>query len=45
MKRREEGALHYATKLREQFKEHPEIRRIQRHRHVPSSVYKYVYCR
>ncbi|CAJ0963332.1 unnamed protein product, partial [Mesorhabditis belari] len=39
MTKREESALQYSEKLREQFKEHPEIRRIQRHRHVPGSIY------
>ncbi|CAJ0581799.1 unnamed protein product, partial [Mesorhabditis spiculigera] len=37
--KREDAALKYAQKLRQQYKEHPEIRRIQRHRHVPSSVH------
>ncbi|VDM54502.1 unnamed protein product [Angiostrongylus costaricensis] len=36
---REKAAFMYNEKLREQFKEHPEIRRIARHRNVPRSIY------
>ncbi|KAK6029502.1 Sof1-like domain protein, partial [Ostertagia ostertagi] len=35
---REKAAFDYSEKLREQFKEHPEIRRIARHRNVPKSI-------
>ncbi|VDO29705.1 unnamed protein product [Haemonchus placei] len=35
---REKAAFAYSEKLREQFKEHPEIRRIARHRNVPKSI-------
>ncbi|KAE9420075.1 hypothetical protein Angca_005959 [Angiostrongylus cantonensis] len=36
---REKAAFMYNEKLREQFKEHPEIRRIARYRNVPRSIY------
>ncbi|VDL82848.1 unnamed protein product [Nippostrongylus brasiliensis] len=35
---REKAAFEYSEKLREQFKEHPEVRRIARHRNVPRSI-------
>eukprot|EP00123_Amoebidium_parasiticum_P000808 comp11710_c0_seq1/m.6274 comp11710_c0_seq1/g.6274 ORF comp11710_c0_seq1/g.6274 comp11710_c0_seq1/m.6274 type:complete len:447 (-) comp11710_c0_seq1:479-1819(-) len=37
---REKASLHYAEKLKETFKHHPEIRRISRHRHVPKAIMK-----
>lgn len=37
---REEAAFNYNSKLKERFQHHPQIRRINRHRHVPRSVYK-----
>lgn len=39
---REKAAFEYNEKLREQFKEHPEIRRIARHRQIPKSVFRFV---
>ena len=37
---RERASLHYAAKLRHQYRWHPNIRRIARHRHVPRMIYK-----
>ncbi len=37
---REKVALNYAAKLRHQYRFHPKIRRIARHRHVPKMIYK-----
>jgi len=36
---REERAMRYADKLKEKFHEHPEIKRVARHRHVPKHIY------
>ncbi|PAV91563.1 hypothetical protein WR25_10881 [Diploscapter pachys] len=36
---REKAAFEYSAKLREQYKEHPEIRRIAKHRFVPGKIY------
>lgn len=40
LRAREEIALNYASKLRHQYRFHPKIRRIARHRHVPRMIYK-----
>ncbi|XP_031548836.1 DDB1- and CUL4-associated factor 13-like [Actinia tenebrosa] len=37
---REKEAFAYSARLKERFKHHPRIRRIQRHRHVPKAIYK-----
>lgn len=39
MNPRERASMAYAERLRETYKEHPEIKRISRHRHLPGSVY------
>ncbi|KAL5967145.1 DDB1 and CUL4-associated factor 13 [Taenia solium] len=39
MKPRERESLATAEALREKYKEHPEVRRILRNRHVPKSIY------
>lgn len=39
MKPRERESLATAAALREKYKEHPEVRRILRNRHVPKSIY------
>ncbi|CAI4224124.1 unnamed protein product [Auanema sp. JU1783] len=36
---REKSAFAYSEKLRDQYKDHPEIRRIARHRQLPGSVF------
>ena len=36
---REKETLEYNDKLKEKFKFFPEIKRIQRHRHLPKSIY------
>ncbi len=36
---RQASALRYATALKQRFINHPEIRRIDRQRHVPKAVY------
>ena len=38
--RREKVSLEYAEKLRDKYKNHPQIRRIARHRHVPRLIHK-----
>ncbi len=40
LRSREKVALNYAEKLRHQYRFHPKIRRIARHRHVPKMIYK-----
>lgn len=40
LRAREKVALNYASKLRHQYRFHPAIRRIARHRHVPKMIYK-----
>ena len=37
---RERASLNYAAKLRHQYRWHPVVRRIARHRHVPKMIYK-----
>jgi WD repeat and SOF domain-containing protein 1 len=37
--RREEAAFRYQEKLKEKFGNHPEIKRIARHHHVPKHIY------
>ena len=37
---REAAALDYASKLKRRFKDHPEIRRIAQHKHVPKVIHK-----
>lgn len=39
LKPRERTALHYADALKDKFANHPQIKRIARHRHVPKHVY------
>lgn len=36
---REKEALNYADKLKDKFSQHPEVKRIARHRHVPKLIY------
>ena len=36
---REKVAFDYGEKLKEKFENHPKVRRIARHRHVPKAVY------
>uniref|UniRef100_A0A8C7ZZS5 DDB1- and CUL4-associated factor 13 n=1 Tax=Oryzias sinensis TaxID=183150 RepID=A0A8C7ZZS5_9TELE len=36
---REREAANYSQKLKEKFQNHPQIRRIARHRHLPKSIY------
>jgi len=36
---REKMAMQYSEKLRDTYKEFPEVRRINRHRHVPKAIY------
>lgn len=38
MKPRERTALNYSEALKEKFANHPQIRRIARHRHVPKHI-------
>ena len=38
--RRERVALEYSDKLKEKYHNHPQIRRIARHRHVPKLIHK-----
>ena len=40
LRAREKIALNYSAKLRHQYRFHPVIRRIARHRHVPKMIYK-----
>jgi WD repeat and SOF domain-containing protein 1 len=37
---RQKTALDYNSKLKEKYKEHPQVRRIIRHRNVPKLIYK-----
>lgn len=37
---RQRAAKKYGDALKDRFKHHPEVRRIQRHRHVPKAIYK-----
>lgn len=37
--KREVAAFNYATKLKEKYQHHPQVKRIARHRHVPRLVY------
>lgn len=39
MKPREKAALNYSEALKEKYAAHPQIQRINRHRHVPSHIY------
>ncbi|XP_074656953.1 DDB1- and CUL4-associated factor 13-like [Tubulanus polymorphus] len=39
LKIREKTAFNYGEKLKEKFSHHPQIKRINRHRHVPKSIY------
>lgn len=38
---REKAALDYNARLIETYSEHPEVRRIAKHRFVPKSIYRY----
>ena len=40
LRQRERSSLQYASKLRYKYRFHPLVRRIARHRHIPSMVYK-----
>ncbi|GAB1599686.1 DDB1- and CUL4-associated factor 13-like [Argonauta hians] len=40
LKPREKAAFNYNEKLKERFSNHPEIKRISRHRHVPKFIYR-----
>ena len=40
MKTRERDALNYNEALKEKFSHFPQIKRILRHRHVPTQVYR-----
>ena len=37
--RREKVSLDYASRLRERYQHHPQVRRIARHRHIPRPIY------
>ncbi|KAL1420590.1 hypothetical protein MTO96_023987 [Rhipicephalus appendiculatus] len=36
---REQMAFQYQDKLKERFRQHPQVRRIARHRHVPKHIH------
>ena len=40
LRAREKTALNYSAKLRHQYRFHPVIKRIARHRHIPKMIYK-----
>ncbi|CAK9304938.1 unnamed protein product [Gordionus sp. m RMFG-2023] len=40
LKTRERNAFNYNQKLKEKYENHPEISRINRHRHIPKPLYK-----
>ncbi|XP_072179119.1 DDB1- and CUL4-associated factor 13-like [Diadema setosum] len=40
LSRREKAAADYNARLKEKFQHHPQVKRISRHRHVPSLIYK-----
>ncbi len=40
VKPRQKAAIQYNEKLKEKFQNHPKIKRILRHRHVPASIFK-----
>lgn len=43
--KREKQAFAYNEKLRDTYKNHPEVRRIAKHRNVPRHIFTWVFCR